>query len=317
MTQDDAFLHAIIESPDDDTPRLVYADWLEENGQPERGEFIRVQCLLARMAGEDPRRPGLQGRERGLLEKHEAAWAWPVRRWVYAREFFRGFMEQVTARPEAFLEHADALFRAAPVRRVCFQTGMFRLARPPLVFPSAEPLMPRLVACPHLGRLVAVGFPRNGVGDGGVEALAASPNLGRVACLDLIDNVVGDRGVEALASSPGLPRLSSLTLASNRVGPAGARALALSRRLPCLSCLDLGENPVGDEGVRALAASPNSRNLTRLGLARSGLGTAGALALAESPHLSRLETLDVRDNVIGNKARQALRVRFGKGKCRF
>ena len=43
MTHDDAFLQAIIEDPDHDAPRLLYADWLEERGDP-RGEFIRVQC---------------------------------------------------------------------------------------------------------------------------------------------------------------------------------------------------------------------------------------------------------------------------------
>jgi uncharacterized protein (TIGR02996 family) len=32
----------------DDTPRLVYADWLSEHGQPERAELIRVQRALAR-----------------------------------------------------------------------------------------------------------------------------------------------------------------------------------------------------------------------------------------------------------------------------
>ena len=39
---------AIIDSPDDLNLRLVYADWLEEHGDP-RGEFIRVQCELAEM----------------------------------------------------------------------------------------------------------------------------------------------------------------------------------------------------------------------------------------------------------------------------
>jgi uncharacterized protein (TIGR02996 family) len=42
-----AFLAAIIERPDDDVPRLVFADWLDEHGQPERAEFIRVQVELA------------------------------------------------------------------------------------------------------------------------------------------------------------------------------------------------------------------------------------------------------------------------------
>ena len=40
------FLAAIKAAPDDDAPRLELADWLEEDGQPERAEFIRVQCRL-------------------------------------------------------------------------------------------------------------------------------------------------------------------------------------------------------------------------------------------------------------------------------
>jgi uncharacterized protein (TIGR02996 family) len=45
VTHDDAFLKAIIQNPDDDTPRLVYADFLDERGDP-RGEFLRVECRL-------------------------------------------------------------------------------------------------------------------------------------------------------------------------------------------------------------------------------------------------------------------------------
>ena len=47
MNHDDAFLQAILDAPDDDTPRLVYADWLEEHGQPDRAEFIRSRGLPA------------------------------------------------------------------------------------------------------------------------------------------------------------------------------------------------------------------------------------------------------------------------------
>jgi uncharacterized protein (TIGR02996 family) len=47
--QNQAFLRSIIENWEDDTPRLVYADWLEEHGNADRAEFIRVQCELARM----------------------------------------------------------------------------------------------------------------------------------------------------------------------------------------------------------------------------------------------------------------------------
>lgn len=47
MTAHDQFLQTIIANPDDDAPRLVFADWLEEQGECERAEFIRVQVELA------------------------------------------------------------------------------------------------------------------------------------------------------------------------------------------------------------------------------------------------------------------------------
>src|SRR4051812_5415321 len=49
FTGHEPFLRAIFDAPDDDTPRLVYPDFLDENGQPERAELIRVQCELARL----------------------------------------------------------------------------------------------------------------------------------------------------------------------------------------------------------------------------------------------------------------------------
>src|SRR5579885_46194 len=44
MTDADALLVAVLAAPDDDAPRLIYADWLDEHGEPARAEFIRVQC---------------------------------------------------------------------------------------------------------------------------------------------------------------------------------------------------------------------------------------------------------------------------------
>jgi uncharacterized protein (TIGR02996 family) len=52
----------ICEHAADDTARLVYADWLEENGRPERAEFIRVQCRMADMERKyDPQSPLPEG----------------------------------------------------------------------------------------------------------------------------------------------------------------------------------------------------------------------------------------------------------------
>ena len=60
MSDDEAaFLQTISAAPDDDLPRLVFADWLEERGDAERAEFIRLQCELASAPDSDPMRPFL------------------------------------------------------------------------------------------------------------------------------------------------------------------------------------------------------------------------------------------------------------------
>ena len=51
------FLRDIVENPDDNTPRLVFADWLEDNGQLPR-QFIRVQLERARLPKWDAARCG-------------------------------------------------------------------------------------------------------------------------------------------------------------------------------------------------------------------------------------------------------------------
>jgi uncharacterized protein (TIGR02996 family) len=51
MRDDDGFLDAIRASPGDDLHRLIYADWLDERGDP-RGNFIRLHLALA-SAGPD------------------------------------------------------------------------------------------------------------------------------------------------------------------------------------------------------------------------------------------------------------------------
>ncbi len=44
--EENAFLRAIRDNPDDRVVRLVYADWLDERGDP-RGEYLRLSCRLA------------------------------------------------------------------------------------------------------------------------------------------------------------------------------------------------------------------------------------------------------------------------------
>jgi uncharacterized protein (TIGR02996 family) len=41
--------------PEDDTPRLILADWLDDHGQSERAELVRLQCGLADLSEEEQR----------------------------------------------------------------------------------------------------------------------------------------------------------------------------------------------------------------------------------------------------------------------
>jgi uncharacterized protein (TIGR02996 family) len=74
MSYEDAFLTAIGDAPGDDTPRLVYADWLEDGGQPERAEFVRVQCRWDAADPTDPSYWDLGTREWNLRASVGSDW---------------------------------------------------------------------------------------------------------------------------------------------------------------------------------------------------------------------------------------------------
>src|SRR5262245_39653992 len=132
VTHEEAFLADILETPDDDAPRLIFADWLEENGDPDRAEFIRVQVAAARDA--DPRGKGYLARAGTLLERNWDRWVVPLHRLVgserYERwltmilsvarttaagRFERGFVSTLSMATARFLEHAEAIHRLQPV----------------------------------------------------------------------------------------------------------------------------------------------------------------------------------------------------------
>src|SRR5437867_4536323 len=92
MSQDEGFLRAIIEEPDDVGLRLIYADWLEERGDP-RGEFIRVQCQLEELKEYDPRFKELKAREGELLAAHEREWFGELYGRMSGTTYRRGFVD--------------------------------------------------------------------------------------------------------------------------------------------------------------------------------------------------------------------------------
>src|SRR5213078_1683780 len=89
-----AFLRAIRAAPDDDLPRLVYADYLDERGDP-RGEFIRLQCELARGDCPPLRARELLRRGAELLDRYDAVWAGLLAEAAYEATFRRGFVEEI------------------------------------------------------------------------------------------------------------------------------------------------------------------------------------------------------------------------------
>ena len=83
MNNDEPFLRAIGDNYAEDTPRLVYADWLEERGDP-RASFLRVQHALARQSLNSPAYRDLCEQEQELVRQLDPTWVQRVRRYTTA-----------------------------------------------------------------------------------------------------------------------------------------------------------------------------------------------------------------------------------------
>lgn len=299
-----AFLRAICENPDDDTARLVFADWLDEQGDADRAAFIRLQVGLAAGTVPEAEREAAEARVAALLDRHQAAW-WgelPHRRGVtwYTTpfRFERGFAHGVGfGHGKAWREHAEEIFAAAPVSRLgCGGTFTPKTARP--VFSS-----------PLLGRVAEFRGAQFDVA--GAEAFATNPHLvGRLRRLETFGVEEPDAVATVLARAPGLRNLEALSLGS--VGPAGAVALAGCPYLTRLKDLSLHGSTAGDDGAEALAASPYLSALEHVLLNYSGIGDRGAVALARSERLVSLRQLYLGgDNPITDAA--ARKIAASKG----
>lgn len=202
------FLRAIVENPHDDVARLVYADWLDDHGQEERAEFIRVQCELAspgvvdRVTGhwsESSREyaPGcrcrpcnLRRREQELLRTtHRGSnppaynwWGWAGPAQVLYQDgadyrdhftYRRGFVEVIRCRLEDWIGRECE--RCAPAQHYPFRCGLCHGSG------RVKALGPALVlACPLLRVEVSDRRP-NGLPGTAIWSRAdrADPRLGR------------------------------------------------------------------------------------------------------------------------------------------
>ncbi len=252
MTTDDALLRAVLADPDDDAPRLIYADWLDENGECERAELIRLQIALAHTHEAAPSYPLWRRREGELLAAHAAPWAGGLTGIAQRCTFRRGFVEEVEVAAPVFLRHGERLFEGAPVRTVALvRVGLSG---------------PRLAMCRALARVVNLDLSNSHLWPSHMARLLASPFLVGLRGLSLAGNNLGHSAAAVLVDAPVLGGLKRLELYQNRLHDAGAILLADCPRVAQLHVLGLRSNGIGNEGANALAESPHLDNLTLLDL---------------------------------------------------
>ena len=334
-TDEQAFLSAILLHPDDDTPRLVFADWLDERAQGDdaaRAALIRAQCRLERATAASERR-GAEKEAKALLKVHAKNWTAPLRgaglgeSWT----FRRGFIDGCSISPTHFVRHAELIFRHAPLLRA-------------VRFPHAQSEVTALAACPFLARLASVdlqqmcacgrcpidvelrdlfkskhvsGLSRLSVALDRIDAamtraLIASEPLRNLTALDLSGNPLGTDGVRVLAGARHFTRLTELRLDETGFEAKAVEALAAAQ-FPALVKLGLANNDLRPSTIKALVAAPFFNGLTELNLSDNKIGEGGSTALAKLPPTAKLVTLDVRRNGLKEKAIRTLKARFGKG----
>src|SRR5262245_51098985 len=303
-----AFLDAIADDPDDDAPRLIFADWLTEKGDA-RGEFIQVQVELARLSLRDPRSGELKRRERELLRRHGITWrSFPSDR--VQVHFERGLTAAV-ASGWGSSEQRWAKRRGVWLERIRLELNKAADASVRSAAATAAPgrvttleIIGQYVT--HLGLAHLEGLSRlRKLVLWNVAAPAALfsflSGMSRLRHLEIVDVDLGETDLTPLAS---LPELHSLILGQARLTPhhltplaemTALRSLVLSRNditdegltplasLTLVELLDLFHGRITDEGVPALARLSHLKclQLGRTAVSDAGLETLSALTQLE------------------------------------
>jgi uncharacterized protein (TIGR02996 family) len=174
-TQDEEFVRAILEAPEDDALRLVCADWLEEQGDEARAEFIRGPIALAQMPAHDRKRKKLSNRMDKLLQAHREEWLRPLTRGANEFvQFQRGFPDRAAASFGEFCYWEETLWKFAPVWHVVLYSPWPFDANWGGMFDSDEEM-------------------RNSHHKS-VKQLAASPNLAHISSLEMYECLDGTSG---------------------------------------------------------------------------------------------------------------------------
>ena len=237
------FFREIKEHPDDDTPRLIFADWLEEHGDAAaaaRGEFLRSRVLRRHLSADDPSYDLLKRREGELFTAYCWTWLGPLtdqsREWKFERGLVqvRAKAEQVLTPDVAAWARTEAAFwiDALTLTDVT-PRHLAQLAESPLLghlnmLDLSENRLRRLrtlFETPAVGRLTRLLLSRNRLTGEEIAALTESPHLCRLTELDLERNRLDDEAAARLASAEWRRDLRLLRLRHNRFSPVGREVL--------------------------------------------------------------------------------------------
>ena len=315
------FLDDIVANIDDDTPRLVYADWLTENGRDDRAEFIRVQIEQARLPTWDAAQVHLRLREQELQQLHGEEWLaeLPAVEGTKWEGFRRGIIAEVSfASFEAMRTNAHACRAVAPVEAVTVRWPRRKESKkavPPIAELrelsltgrlDGENEMAWLAASPQLATLRCL--TARGLWTDTVRTLVASPHLAGLRTLRLPSNNLGNAGIRALVKAASLKSLEELDLTAlgeheryNHdpiIRSAGMEALVGWAGLAGVRSLTLSRNDVTRDGLRALLRSPNAVALQQLALRGARLDGQMMEEFRLAREGLRLESLDLGENIL-------------------
>lgn len=203
-----ALFQAVLDHPAEDAPRLAFAALCDAEGDP-YGAFIRAQLARTHELrhGSDAEAWRFYEEAEQIKSEHRtAAWTNGVERYVKSCWFIRGFVEEVVVDARRYLDHADEIYRRAPVRH--------------LVLSEVGDLVTEIARDPHLAQLASLSldntYRKHPIGDAGLAAIASSPHLCKLQVLNVSLQDIGMAGLEALCASKALPALIYVNLVSNR-----------------------------------------------------------------------------------------------------
>ncbi|MGZ3454859.1 MAG: TIGR02996 domain-containing protein [Polyangiales bacterium] len=295
---DEELLRDVIEAPDDDGPRLVYADWLLEHGdesQRARGEYIQLACAIAKLPDQPTEeRARLVRRSMELLGKWELAWVdvalaplfrrrvWDARGvdWAWSRGFIEGYGEN----PDSFrpavshYELARMQSLATPLREVS-------------VHVDAEG-MTQFIGLPLLRRLRALDLHVSHTGGDCFAPFADSDALASLRSLRLVVDSSLHLGPILAAPLPNLERLGIWLSESSAVPIGWFESLAKSPLAKTVTSLELHCNQWGDANFDRMMELPYP--LTSLSVRSNDAGRM-LDRLASQPHRhASVRSLSVR-----------------------